>query len=36
VLDATLAGTLKALGVSIGSADVRVHAVRCDHAVLVG
>lgn len=36
VLDEILVGTLKALGVSLGAADVRVHEVRCDYAVLVG
>lgn len=35
-LDQTIAGTLGALGLGIGEADIRVYAVRCDHAVLVG
>jgi uncharacterized membrane protein len=35
-LDLTLAGTLGALGLGVGEADVRVYGVRCDHAVLVG
>ncbi|MBJ3785904.1 TadG family pilus assembly protein [Devosia sediminis] len=36
VLDTTLNATLGVLGLGIGEADVRVHGVRCDHAVLVG
>lgn len=35
-LDLTIAGTLGALGLGVGEADVRVYGVRCDHAVLVG
>lgn len=36
VLDPVIAGLLKALGVSIGEADVKVYGVRCTHPVLVG
>ena len=36
VLDVTLASTLSTLGLGIGEADIRVHGIRCDHAVLVG
>ena len=35
-LDLAIAGTLGALGLGVGEADVRVYGVRCDHAVLVG
>lgn len=35
-LDTVIAATLSTLGVGIGEADIRVHAVRCDHSVLVG
>ncbi len=35
-LDQTIIGTLGALGLGIGEADIRVYGVRCDHAVLVG
>ncbi len=35
-LDLAIAGTLGALGLGVGEADVRVYGVRCDQAVLVG
>jgi uncharacterized membrane protein len=35
-LDATINATLAALGLGVGEADVRVYAVRCHKAVLVG
>lgn len=36
VLDLTINGVLATLGLGIGEADIRVHAVRCDNPVLVG
>ena len=36
VLDLTVNGVLATLGLGIGEADIRVHAVRCDNPVLVG
>jgi uncharacterized membrane protein len=35
-LDATVVAALQSLGLALGEADIRVHGVRCDHAVLVG
>ncbi|MBB4053073.1 putative membrane protein [Devosia subaequoris] len=36
LIDNTISGTLSALGLGLGEADVRVYGVRCDRAVLVG
>ncbi|KKB07930.1 pilus assembly protein TadG-related protein [Devosia chinhatensis] len=36
VLDLTVNGVLATLGLGLGEADIRVHAVRCDNPVLVG
>ncbi|MDX6806919.1 pilus assembly protein TadG-related protein [Terrihabitans rhizophilus] len=35
VLDPVLAGLLRALGIGVGEADVRVHAIRCGQSSLV-
>ncbi len=35
-LDLTVNAVLSTLGLGLGEADIRVHAVRCDNAVLVG
>lgn len=35
-LDLTVNAALATLGLGLGEADIRVHAVRCDNAVLVG
>ena len=35
-LDGLVTGLLSALGVTLGEADVRMHGIRCDGAVLVG